>query len=277
MHRILYATDFSANSENAFPHALRLATAHDAELLMLHVFDVPTFWQHPDTPDPLEIERQTVEESERRLRELYARHAGHGKVGFAAAGGVSVHRTILSETVAREAGMVVVGTRGASGAREALIGSTTMALVRECPVPVLAVPEGASSPSFEKVLFASDLQEEDVDAIERLVALTAPLNTRIALAHVAVPGELEIESRMEGLLRDLRSRLPDSSFETDTLFSDDLSGTIDDIVRKGGFDVLAMLEKERVSLLDRLFHRDLVRRMEFHGRLPILSLNAHAL
>jgi hypothetical protein len=38
--------------------------------------------------------------------------------------------------------------------------------------------------------------------------------------------------------------------------------------------MLAMLEKERVSLLDRLFHRDLVKRMEFHARLPILCFNA---
>jgi nucleotide-binding universal stress UspA family protein len=276
LDRILYATDFSENSERAFPHAWRLAAMHDAELLILHVYDVPTFWQYPDTPDPLEIEREAVEESVKRLREMYARHAGHGKVGFAAAGGVSVHGAILNEAVTKGAGLVVVGTRGASGVKEALIGSIAMALVRESQVPVLAVPEGASSPSFEKLLYASDLQEEDADVIERLVALTAPMGTRIAVAHVAVPGEMGSESRMEGLLRDLRSRMPHVFFETDTRFSDDLSGTIDDILGKGGFDMLAMLEKERVSLLDRLFHRDLVRRMEFHSRLPILSFNARS-
>ena len=44
MKKILYATDFSKNAKMAFNFALRIAEKHHAELIMLHVFDIPPIW-----------------------------------------------------------------------------------------------------------------------------------------------------------------------------------------------------------------------------------------
>jgi nucleotide-binding universal stress UspA family protein len=274
MERILYATDFSENSERALPHAWQIAMAHDAELVMLHVMEIPTLWQHPDKAEPLEMEKDVVKDAERRLKEMFKRHADHGKVTFVLVEGISVTKTILSETKARCAELVIVGTRGESRLKESLMGSTTMTLIRKCPVPVLAVPEGSTSKTFKKVLYASDFNKEDPEAIERLAALSAPLGSKISIVHIAVPGEQETELSKDELFDLIKKRLPDTQFDLEVRLSQDLPGTLDEFVRMGGFDMLAMLEKERVSLLDRLFHRDLVKRMEFHARLPILCFNA---
>ena len=39
LHRILYCTDFSDNSEQAFDHAVSLAAEYKAELTLLHVLE----------------------------------------------------------------------------------------------------------------------------------------------------------------------------------------------------------------------------------------------
>ena len=131
MERILYATDFSDNSERALPHACRLAQLHGIELVMLHVFDIPTFWQHSDTPEPMEMEMHAAEEAERRLRVMFTRQAVHGMATFVAVESTHVSKTIVSETLLRGAGLVVVGTHGASALKEALMGRNTRTLIRD--------------------------------------------------------------------------------------------------------------------------------------------------
>jgi len=39
-------------------------------------------------------------------------------------------------------------------------------------------------------------------------------------------------------------------------------------------DLIAVLEREDKSLSSQLFHRDIVKRMKFYGKTPLLSFNA---
>ena len=76
---------------------------------------------------------------------------------------------------------------------------------------------------------------------------------------------------MDWLVGQVKRKSPGIGLEYEIRYSDNLVETLDDILGKGGFDILAMLEKERVSLLDRFSHKDLVKRMVFHSRVPLLS------
>ena len=70
MEKILYATDFSMNAEKAFHFALKMAEKHRAELIMLHVFDIPPVWGYPQVNYPIEMTLETGQSSESALKEL---------------------------------------------------------------------------------------------------------------------------------------------------------------------------------------------------------------
>ena len=97
------------------------------------------------------------------------------------------------------------------------------------------------------------------------------MDSNITLLHIASPGATGVESRMDWLVGQVKRKSPGIGLEYEIRYSDNLVETLDDILGKGGFDILAMLEKERVSLLDRFSHKDLVKRMVFHSRVPLLS------
>ena len=42
MKKLLFPTDFSETANNAFVYALKMAKSIDAEVIVLHVYDLPT-------------------------------------------------------------------------------------------------------------------------------------------------------------------------------------------------------------------------------------------
>ena len=61
------------------------------------------------------------------------------------------------------------------------------------------------------------------------------------------------------------------SFEI--LHSDDVFSALQNHMVWDKFDLLVMLEKERSGIIDKIFHEDLIKKMEFHTRVPLLSYN----
>jgi len=135
--RIVAATDFSEPAERACSLAGRLARAHRAELVLLHVFvELPLY---PETPAAAVA--QVYDEQRRWVQdELDARAKS--------AASADVHVRTRLETgpapetiaaVAREEGadLVVVGTHGRTGLDRFMLGSVAERVMRIAPCPVL--------------------------------------------------------------------------------------------------------------------------------------------
>lgn len=271
MKKILYATDFSENAEKAFPHALKLAQQHHASLIMLHVFAIPTSWDYPHTEDAKEMERQAIREAEKALKALYARYAKGVEVHYMTKENSSVIKGILAIMKETAPDLLVLGTRGKSKWKEALFGSTTMALVKKSPVPVLAIPEKATVSNFKNVLYATDFYEEDIIALRQMMTILQPFAPRIMVAHVSTPKEYKGEEKMEWFKDMVKEIVDYEDMKFELLLSDDIYEELNQFINRYKFDLLVMFEKERRGIIDRLFHHDLVKVMEFHLDMPLLS------
>ena len=139
IRRILCPLDFSENSEHALLYAREFARAHDAELILLHVIELPVTYLAADVAlpaDSLERQRQrsqgildaVVEETRRewpRTRSRLEEGNPHPWIVLAA----------------REEGidLIVMGTHGRTGLAHVLMGSVAEKVVRMAPCPVLTV------------------------------------------------------------------------------------------------------------------------------------------
>jgi nucleotide-binding universal stress UspA family protein len=140
---ILVAFDFSEPSRRALEWARALHARLHASVIVVHVDT------DPGSPSALDIEwSDTHEGRERRMRSLrddLAREVGamfgpdeqtvrtrivHGEVAE------------RIEALALELGvdLIVVASSGKNAVERVLLGSTTQALVRHCPLPVMTVP-----------------------------------------------------------------------------------------------------------------------------------------
>jgi nucleotide-binding universal stress UspA family protein len=184
---ILVATDFSPTAEVALAWAVELAAQHGAEIELLHAVTFPP--SVPDlapTPGP-EFLAQVEEAARTRLEETAARLRGQGvTVGSHLALGTP-SRVIVDRAAAIRALLIVLGTRGLTGWRHLLLGSTAERVVQGAATPVLAVHPGDQSRHrpVRAILVPTDFSADAERAIETARRLLAPIESgaRLILLH----------------------------------------------------------------------------------------------
>ena len=130
LRRILYCTDFSDNSEQAFDHAISLAAEYKAELTALHVLE--------DLPSSADIESETAKVFERLEKRISPSASKNGRAKAAVRIG-RAYQQIVELALASRTDLVVMGVRGRSALDLAVFGSTTYRVVQLGPCPVLVV------------------------------------------------------------------------------------------------------------------------------------------
>jgi len=142
--QILVPTDFSVSSAAAVELAISLATRFEAELTLLHVWELPIYpYQEMIGSADLTtiIERAATDALETKLKQVQARLPRAKSVLKMGLAWQQIQDT-LSET---KADLLVMGTHGRRGIEHALLGSVTEKLVRLSPVPVLTVRATAAT------------------------------------------------------------------------------------------------------------------------------------
>lgn len=138
---ILVATDGSEAAATAVDHAIALAERFDAPLYGIAVVDERTEYD-TGIVDPEEATRQLRERAAGWLEELESTATEAGvSVETTVRSGVP-HEEILDEAADRDVGAIVLGSRGRSSFRGALLGSTVDGVVRIADRPVLVVGGG---------------------------------------------------------------------------------------------------------------------------------------
>ena len=278
MKKILYATDFSKNAEKAFNFALKIAEKHHADLIMLHVFNVPPVFGHTySTIGPAEMKRQAAASWESYLQKFFKQFNTDIHPTFMALENPSVVKGICSVIEEHKPDLVVTGTKGKSLLKEIFVGSTTKALVKESPAPVLAIPTDADYSDFDNVIYASDFREVDLDALELLIQLVKPYKPEIRLIHVSTESEYKSIQEMEWFKDLVQENISYKDISFELLLSERVFERLSNYVQNHDIDLMVMLEKERNGIVDKLFHEDLVWKMEYHTSIPILSYNEHFL
>jgi universal stress protein A len=142
-HRILFPTDFSELSLDAFEYAKNLAEICGAELHVLHVVDEAyQYWMAlgpnslPVGPSPEEMIAASTQEIDKFVQE----HLGGTSLQVRSK--ILVGRPfmeIIRYARENQIDLIVLGTHGRSALKHVLLGSVTERVVRKSPCAVLTV------------------------------------------------------------------------------------------------------------------------------------------
>lgn len=277
MKKILFATDFSSNADKAFKFALSMAEKRKADLILVHVFDIKTVWTYPYTNDPFEMKLQAMSSWERNLQEFFEHYDTKVKATYVAVEDPSVVNGILSVIEKYKPQLVVTGTKGKSIVKEVLVGSTTKALVKKSPIPVLAIPKYAELKDYKKILYASDFREVDLEAMKQMIELLKPYKPEIRVLHISTDNDYQNVEKMEWFKEMIKDNIGYKKVSFELILSGNVFDTLNKYMSEDDYDLLVMLEKERNGIIDKLFHQGLVNKMEFRTWIPLLSYNEHYL
>jgi nucleotide-binding universal stress UspA family protein len=145
--RILVPLDGSSWSESVLPLAARLAHAVDAELILVHVVQVPELIEtNPLEAEDIELRERLIDRNERVARSYLERIRGHAaeqglRVRVLTLRGDDIRNSLSRFIGSEEVDLVVFSARGHGGARvpDVPYGNVAAYLMTHSPVPMLIV------------------------------------------------------------------------------------------------------------------------------------------
>ena len=252
--RILVGTDFSPTAAVAVDWAVELARQQGACVELVHAVHVPP--SVPEYVSPSAIAPGPVFDEEVRraaLARLEKEAAALRERGIEVDLwlGLGTPSMVISDRAAESGALaIVVGTRGLTGLRHLLLGSTAERVVQKAPCPVLAVHPEDRPRALRTVLIPTDFSEDAERAIHTAQKLLAALaaDARLILLHVF---NLPIEYTAYGPIPTSVHYLQDTGLEaerrleemTDRLTAEGL--TVDWAAREGDPSVVIVEEAER--------------------------------
>lgn len=143
IRHLLVPVDFSPGSDLAFDHAVALAKVFDADVHVLHVFQVPTYALPDGAFIPgADAVAEILTSAEKEVHSRVERAASSGVRFHAHTTEGAVDQEILRVAGRTHADMVVMGTHGRTGLRKVLLGSVAERVVRAATMPVITVRAG---------------------------------------------------------------------------------------------------------------------------------------
>jgi nucleotide-binding universal stress UspA family protein len=190
MKNILVPCDFSKPAVNAFRFALDIAAQSKGAIHLLNVVELPIM--HDTLLMPvLNFEQQLLndlkENAQTRFKKITDKYnTGKAKVVVNTVFG-SVSHMIQDYIIKESIDIVVMGSHGATGAREFFIGSNAERMVRYSPVPVLVIKDYYKGP-IKNIVFPNTLDTENQeDLVMKVKALQSFFKAHLHLVWVNTP------------------------------------------------------------------------------------------
>lgn len=198
MKKIVVPCDFSEQAINALRFAIDIARQSNGEVHLVHVIELPIL--HDTVLMPvLSFEEALFEElrekAEKQFKKVETKYNDDSikiksKVVFGA-----TSRMVLDYIGENKIDLVVMGTHGASGVREFVIGSNAEKIVRRSPVPVLAVKKYVKGTSIKDIVFPNTLDTEmQEDLIMKVKDLQNLFRANIHIVWINTPNNFTRDS-----------------------------------------------------------------------------------
>jgi nucleotide-binding universal stress UspA family protein len=194
--RLLVATDFSVASQAACRTAIDTCLALRASLVILHVFRPVEDTAQQTGGQKQEAEKKALQDKCRAaLEELRSEAVQAGVECEVILGTGNPTATILATIAARKIDLTIMGTSALHGLERIVFDSTTEAVLRKAPCPVLTVGPHASNSekalqSVGPVLFATDFHFTTIHAIRFAASFSQLTASPLHCLHV-MPRTLE--------------------------------------------------------------------------------------
>ncbi|WIM06244.1 MAG: universal stress protein [Candidatus Nitricoxidivorans perseverans] len=188
---ILVATDLSAPARHAVERAFHLAASTDSELYILHAMELDAIdgLREMLGDDVFRVKAALNSDARSRLDQL----TGDAAINRGVAARTRVAEgnplaTIAAEADALDAHLLVLGARGDSFLRHALLGSTAARLLRKSSRRPVLVVKQAPHEAYRSVLVAVDFSPVSLHAI-RMARQVAPDADLVLLHAFELPYE----------------------------------------------------------------------------------------
>lgn len=162
MKNILLPTDFSDNSLNAINYALQLFKNWECSFYILNIqkqseFILDDFMtESPNSSIHNTIAQDNKKELKNFVNKIRNNHTNKNFNFKLLFDFDNLIHAIKETVVSKNIDLILMGTNGATGAKEIIFGSNTLNVIRKIDCPILVIPESYKFKGIKSVLFSTD-------------------------------------------------------------------------------------------------------------------------
>lgn len=270
---ILLPTDFSDNAWNAAVYALKMYKEHTCTFYFLHATKIVVSQTGVRTGKLSETINKAAKKDLLELKEL----ANVSNPNFNHS-----YKIILSAENIKDAieiavkkydiDLVVMGTKGATGAKEILFGSNTVNIIKKMRLtPVLVVPEDHDFVIPSQIAFPTDFNRvyhlNEINALKKIAIIHG---SKIRIVHINKEKKLSIEQ--ESNMATLKKLLTDYEYSFHWMPDyTKMENAINDYIEELNIDILAMVNYKH-SFIEDLIHEPVISKIGYHIKIPFLVI-----
>ncbi len=261
---ILSPTDFSVNAELATQFAIDLTRLSGGQLFCFHSYDLP-YSDRSMSTSLMDAMRKNAEENmtifEAKLRNQNVKAHTDVVIGNPI--------RMAKELVKRyNINMVVMGTKGASGLEEFLIGSNAASVIQNVDIPVYVIPPHSKLKPVKKIVLASDLVLKNKEQpLQRLKAFADLYGASIDIVHIK-----KDRDDSEATQQFLEECFGNTPYTFTEIHDENVENAILNECENRGADVLAAITKH-YGFFEGLFHQSFTSKLAYHSTIPLLALH----
>lgn len=276
MKRILLPTDFSENAYNAIKYAVQLYKNEVCEFHLLHTYTpvIVSAGSMLDSYSALTLQKVAQDNAQRRLDELevkISREFPNNNHSFSCLASFNMligeMRNVIEEQTIDH---VIMGTQGATGAKEVFLGTHTMYAIKKMKCPVLAVPANFTYEPPKEVLFPTDYK---LNKTNKYLSMIRELcDTHISRLHIlnAYYGTPLTETQL-----DIKAFLDAYFIDNAHLFhiteGTDVLGAVEQFQIKAKINLIVMIHNKH-NFLENMLFKPVINQVVYHTNVPFLVI-----
>ena len=272
MKTIIVPTDYSRHSEFALELAIEIAPKLNCNVLLIHVIDLPplmnTLYMDSSALEDLN------EEAKRRagfkfqdIRKKYNSERFHTAVFQGKL--IEVLQEIENEYDTR---LIIMGTKGASGLKEVVVGSNTEKVARNLHTPVISVPEAVSASGIKKILVPTNGKDIKPGFFDGLKQMQQIFDAHIEVVFINTLHAFENEEELKQNLENFAVKAQLQNYEVAVHRAVTPEDGISDYISGHNINMVAITTHGRQGF-SHLMYGSLAENLINHLNVPVYSYN----
>ncbi|MBU2906218.1 MULTISPECIES: universal stress protein [Arenibacter] len=278
MKKILLPTDFSDNAWNAIFTALKLYADVQCKFLILHAYEPKAMNMLGQKSQQRlgvvydSLAQNSAKELDKILSYLNQNHNNPNHSFETISRSDTLEGSVRELVSVKDIDLVVMGTQGATGAKEVFMGSNTVKILKQLKnISILVVPKDFNFQQLKTLVFPTDYTRKyEKFELLSMIELIKLWNTAIQVIHVAV--EFILTDVQKANLKILEQRLASYKYSLHELrFESNIADGVEQYVNETRADLLTMV-RYRHSFWERIIDEPVIKKIAFHSMVPVLFL-----
>ena len=279
MKNILLPTDFSENSWNAIKYAIRFFENLKCNFYVLHVSRLNNLVAN-DTP--LIVNQDVIEDlyikpTKQKLRNVLKRISklspNHEHHKFYTLTDYRFFIESIRKTVdEKRIDFIVMGTKGATGLEQIILGTNTADIITKVKCNTLAIPENAKFITPKEIAFPTDFSlSHDLQVLQPISDILERFQSSLRIIHIN-KSKTDVNTDQKKNKELLEDYFNNDQYSFHYLTNKKVEDAVQCFVESRDIDMICMVAKNLNYFQQILFHSK-VEKISYHTDVPFLVLH----